>query len=297
MSLHAETQGLVWQRSYVIVSSYTNFDNLAHGPRGTEATHSIRTFQLDNRTGALTLVSINNEAMNPAFSRFHPNLNVFYTCTESIVDEGEVVAYDLDGRTGALTFRSKQKCAGSSTCYITIDHTLQHMLLVNYWDSTLTTLQLNHEGTPISIKQVLDPKKGKKLIANPKKHVNHSHNDENTIRERQSDPHSHALVLDPMLDCIAFVPDLGMDVVRQLFYDHSTGKLMENCLIQPGPDKFKPHGPRYIEFHKHLPVAYVVNELGCNVSVFTFDKLAVRFLIKSLPCASCYSWGCRPHWH
>lgn len=33
---------------------------------------------------------------------------------------------------------------------------------------------------------------------------------------------------------------------------------------------------RYIEFHKYLAVAYVVNELGCNVSVFTFDQLAVR---------------------
>ena len=33
---------------------------------------------------------------------------------------------------------------------------------------------------------------------------------------------------------------------------------------------------RYIEFHPSLAVAYVVNELGCNVSVFTFDQMAVR---------------------
>ncbi len=53
-------------------------------------------------------------------------------------------------------------------------------------------------------------------------HVNHSKNDADTIRERQSDPHSHALVLDPLLGCVAFVPDLGMDAVRQLYYDENT---------------------------------------------------------------------------
>lgn len=241
---HADVSGLVWRPSYVVVSSYTNFDNLAHGPQGTEARHSLRTFQLDNETGALTLVAINSEPMNPAFARFHPNLNNYYVCTESIVDEGEVFTYDLNPRTGALEFRSKKGCGGTSTCYITIDRTLRHMLLVNYWDSTLTTLELNHEGTPIGVKAVLDPKKGKKLKASAHKHVNHSHNDAQTIAERQSDPHSHALVLDPLLGCIAYVPDLGMDVIRQLYYDERAGVLKENCVIKPGPDKLKPHGPR-----------------------------------------------------
>ena len=84
------------------------------------------------------------------------------------------------------------------------------------------------------------------VTADVEKHVNHSHNDADTIRERQSDPHSHALVLDPLLGCVAFVPDLGMDAVRQLYYDEETGKLTENCLIQCGPAKLKPHGPRCV---------------------------------------------------
>ena len=32
------------------------------------------------------------------------------------------------------------------------------------------------------------------------------------------DPHFHALVLDPFLGAIAYVPDLGMDMVRQFLY-------------------------------------------------------------------------------
>ena len=39
---------------------------------------------------------------NPAFSRRHPSLNVVYACTESVKQEGQVVAQKLDGATGAL---------------------------------------------------------------------------------------------------------------------------------------------------------------------------------------------------
>ena len=40
-----------------------------------------------------------------------------------------------------------------------------------------------------------------------------------------------------------------------------------------------PHGPRYIEFHKEINAAYVVNELGCTVSVFAFDTDAAVDLV------------------
>ena len=36
------------------------------------------------------------------------------------------------------------------------------------------------------------------------------------------------------------------------------------------------HGPRYIDFHDTLPVAYVVNELGSNITVFAFDVGVAR---------------------
>ena len=45
-------------------------------------------------------------------------------------------------------------------------------------------------------------------------HVNHSRNDAAAQAERQGDPHSHAIVLEPSRGNMAFVPDLGMDVIR-----------------------------------------------------------------------------------
>jgi hypothetical protein len=54
----------------VVVSSYTQFNNLAHGPRGTEATRSMRSYRLNISDGSLTLLSVTGEGAihNPAFS-------------------------------------------------------------------------------------------------------------------------------------------------------------------------------------------------------------------------------------
>lgn len=69
----------------LILSSFflhSNFDKLAHGPRGTEAAHSLYIYRFHPSDGSLTLLNIQGEAkqvVNPAFSRFHPRLNVVYT--------------------------------------------------------------------------------------------------------------------------------------------------------------------------------------------------------------------------
>jgi 6-phosphogluconolactonase (cycloisomerase 2 family) len=40
------------------------------------------------------------------------------------------------------------------------------------------------------------------------------------------------------------------------------------------------HGPRYIEFHRRLPVAYVINELSSYVAVFAVDRAALDEIVK-----------------
>merc|ERR1719229_1627781 len=126
-----------------------------------------------------------------------------------------------------------------------------------------------------------DPKGGRKMRARHDKHVNHSENDVNAQAERQADPHSHAVILDPRFGRIAFVPDLGMDVIRQFRYDAEQGKLVAMGAVKSGPEGRKALGPRYIEFHPILPVCFVVNELASEVSVFEFDLELAQSLIDS----------------
>ena len=159
---------------------------------------------------------------------------------------------------------------GTSTCYLTIDRAQKNMLAVNYWDSTLSVIPIDPETGALMgpIKNMYDPKGGKGMVAAAKKNggVNHSCNDATTIRMRQADPHSHALVLDPYVGTVAYVPDLGKDLIREFFYDREDGSIeLELNVLPSGLCTGMPDGPRYLEFHPHFNVAYVVNELSSTV--------------------------------
>mmetsp|Transcript_6569 Transcript_6569/g.16262 ORF Transcript_6569/g.16262 Transcript_6569/m.16262 type:complete len:527 (+) Transcript_6569:50-1630(+) len=258
----------------VVVSSYTQFGDLAHGPRGTEATRSMRSYRLNISDGSLTLLSVTGEGAihNPAFSRCHPKLNVIYACTESVKQEGQVVTLALDGKSGAL----RELCppvgaGGTSTCFLTIHHGCRRMLLVNYWDSTICTIRMEADGRLGGVMATYDPKQGRAMKACAENHVNHSRNDAAAQAERQGDPHSHAIVLEPSRGSMAFVPDLGMDVIRQLHFDEETG-VVTPCgeMLSGVKVNGLSLGPRYMCFHQGRPVCYVVNELSSQVAVFQY---------------------------
>eukprot|EP00437_Effrenium_voratum_P002935 CAMPEP_0181432050 /NCGR_PEP_ID=MMETSP1110-20121109/18567_1 /TAXON_ID=174948 /ORGANISM="Symbiodinium sp., Strain CCMP421" /LENGTH=473 /DNA_ID=CAMNT_0023555441 /DNA_START=108 /DNA_END=1529 /DNA_ORIENTATION=- len=267
----------------IIVSCYTRFDNLAHGPRGTEARRSLYTFCLDKNDGELVLFSVTTDdsVMNPAFSRFDSQRNLLYTCTESVAEPGEIVTYSVDPRTGKLVKLGCQCAGGTSTCYLTLDKESKNMLVVNYWNATIGVFGIDSDsGVVGEAKSVYDPNSGKGMKVSYTKHVNHSENDTHSQKERQSDPHSHAVILDPYFGKIAYVPDLGMDLIRQFRFNPQSGTLEAAGTCRSGPES-KSLGPRYIEFHPTLPFAYVVNELSSEVSVFQFDHQAAERLLSS----------------
>jgi len=89
--------------------------------------------------------------------------------------------------------------------------------------------------------------------------------------------------LDPFVGAVAYVPDLGKDVVREFYYDSRLGKIeLELNVLPSGLCTGKADGPRYIEFHPKYPVAYVVNELSSTIAVFEVD----RKLLKEIAAAS-----------
>jgi len=265
----------------IIVSSYTRFDNLAHGPKGTEGKRSLYTFRLNPNDGQMVLISVSTEdVMNPAFSRVHPRRDIIYTCTESVAENGQIDTWSVCPRTGRLDRVSRFDAQGTSTCYITLDRECKNMLVVNYWNATIGVFGLNPtSGEVTKLRSMFDPNEGRAMVASHDRHVNHSQNDAAAQKERQSDPHSHAVILDPFFGRIAFVPDLGLDVIRQFSYDAEAGTLSPGATIPSGPPGRQALGPRYIEFHPWLPLAYVVNELSSEISVFEFDMQAAEAFI------------------
>eukprot|EP00912_Choanoflagellata_sp_UC4_P001651 UC4_evm1s1048 len=259
--------------SLVYVGTYNRFDNLAHAPSGTPASKGLVSFSLDpmamsspSQTDKSVLTRIgdhhHDKCYNPAFLRYHPTKNILYACTESIYEDGEIFAFKVDPTSGELEFISRQSAGGKSTCYITLDKDLNNMLVTNYWDASLAVLGLNDDGTLQPLKHIGRPWGHSGMV---------SKNLEEHLASRQAEPHSHAIVLhEPgngaSDDPVAFVPDLGKDVVHQ--FQFSDGELKE---IAEVPVE-KGGGPRYIEFHPDHPWAFVVNELTCTVQVFDISS-------------------------
>lgn len=251
------------------------FFRSAHGPRGTEAQQSLYVYKFYPSDGSLVLLNVQGDAktvMNPAFSRYHPRLNVVYTCTEDCEDNGKIFAFKI-GADGSLEqLGDPVDARGTSTCYLTIDKAQKNMLAVNYWNATLVVIPLDQETGAFAgpVRSVYDPKQGQQMFASVKTNggVNHSKNDDSTIAMRQKDPHSHAVVLDPFVGRVAYVPDLGKDLIREFYYDARGGEIvMEMNVLPSGLCTGKPDGPRYFEFHPKYNVAYVVNELSSTVSL------------------------------
>lgn len=251
----------------VVVGCYNRFDNLAHVPRGTPATHSTRVYRFHRENGMMTLLTVDDSLENPAFYRFHPKKNVIYCCTEDIHKDNEIAAFAISPMSGGLTFLGSKSAHGKSTCYLTIDIPGKHLLFCNYWDSVIGTMPLTSAGILEDVSVKLEP---------PKQVVAQSLDDH--LHNRQSEPHAHAIVLDPFFGRVAFVPDLGEDDIKQHLYDENTGVLSPTTSIKCGPDGMGPHGPRYICFHPTLNTMYVINELSSTVSVFEFNATLAETL-------------------
>lgn len=140
---------------------------------------------------------------------------MFYICTESIESEGIVAAYQVDPATGVLTGLGHWGAAGTSTCYLTIDRDRRHVLATNYWSSAVAALTMLPSGALENAAVVHKPPKA--LVAATR---------EDHLRNRQMEPHAHALVFDPRVGRVAYVPDLGLDVVNQLVYNKDDGSLV-----------------------------------------------------------------------
>jgi len=269
-----------------IVCCYNSFDDLAHQPRGTMAAkYSIMVYKLDLESGCMNCVScVDTAVRNPAFIRVHPTLNVFWVCTESITDDGEIHAFSFDPYTGQCTSLGYQSAEGTSTCYLTLDSEFKNLLLVNYWDSTVGTMPVNSDGSLLPLTHMYKPPRKAEISSKREGGRAHSENDAETAKLRQEHPHTHSIVLDPIFGRVAFAPDLGMDIVRQFVYTPDYA-LVAAGICQAGLAEDSPLGPRYISFHKHevngesVATAYVVNELASSISVFLLDNTVCRRLI------------------
>jgi 6-phosphogluconolactonase len=149
---------------------------------------------------------------------------------------------------------------------VVVDRDGKNVLVANYGGGSVASLPIGADGKLAEAASVIQHK-GKSV--NP---------------GRQEAPHAHSINLDAA-NRFAVAADLGLDKVLVYRFDPKSGKLTANsppaATLQPGA------GPRHFAFHPNGRYAYVINEILCTVTAFSYDAdkgvLTEQQTISTLP--------------
>jgi len=210
--------------------------------------------RFDPESGQLSAPQLAAETRNPTFVALHPNHRFLYVANEISSfrgqNAGSIGAYKIDGKTGGLTLVNEQPSGGSGPCHLAVDAKGRCVLVANYGSGSVAALPVEADGS----------------LGAPAVSVQHEGSSVN--RERQAGPHAHFITADPA-DRFALACDLGIDKVLVYRLSTDPAGLAANdppwVSVKPGS------GPRHLAFHPKEPFVYLINELGWNVTAFSYD--------------------------
>lgn len=175
---------------------------------------------------------------------------ILYSVSES--DEaGSSVTALRPSEDGSYEVINTLPVGSGSPCYISVSPDGRYVVTANYSGATVAVFPLGPDGSLASGPRLI-PFEGHGPIAD---------------RQEQSHPH-----------CVAFTPDgrymlvndLGLDRIHQFEILQDSATLIDSAptaevVLRPGS------GPRHLVFDRKGTTAYLVNELGDNVTVLRYD--------------------------
>jgi 6-phosphogluconolactonase len=214
----------------------------------------IYAFRFDASTGKLTPLGLAAEATSPSFLAIHPNRKFLYAAIEVNDFKGQktgaVGAYSIDLKTSKLKFLNQVSSRGTGPCHVSVDHTGKDVLVANYDGGSVAAMPVNEDGS----------------LHEASAFVQHKGSSVN--KERQEAPHAHCIFTSPD-NHFALAADLGLDEVVVYRFDPAQGSLTPNS---PPFGKTPPgSGPRHFAFHSNGRFVYVINEIKCTLSTFSWD--------------------------
>lgn len=210
--------------------------------------------RFDLATGKLSAPELAAETKNPSFVAIHPSHRFLYAGGEFTSEGGKkgggVSAFAIEPASGKLTRLNQQPAgAGGAPCHVNVDKAGEHVLAANYGTGSVVVLAIKKDGS----------------LGDTTAFVQHTGSSVNP--KRQTGPHAHAINLDAA-NRFVFVPDLGLDKVMIYRYGPK-GALTPN---EPAFGSVAPgSGPRHIAFHPNGRFAYVINEMACTMTAFSYD--------------------------
>ncbi|MCG5072143.1 lactonase family protein [Paraburkholderia tagetis] len=222
----------------------------------------ISVFQVDTRTGALTLVELVKDLVNPSFLALSHNGERLYAVHGDLSD---ISAFKVDKTSGKLTFLNRQSTGGKNPVHLAIDPTGRYVIVANHISASLAVLPVAADGSLEPVAQLVH-------LEGPV--------GPHRVEQQQAKPHFNPF--DPS-GRFVIVPDKGLDRTFSFRF--------ENGQLAPADSPFvvsrEGAGPRHIAFHPDGRHAWVVNELDSTVATYRYDAasgaLAPLQVLSTLP--------------
>lgn len=215
----------------------------------------IYAYELSLKDGSLHRIGLATESSNPSFLAIHPNQHLLYAVNE--VDNvdgkrgGAITGFIIDAKAGKLTRINDASTGGAGPCHLSVDRSGKYVLAANYSGGSVCAVAINEKG-----------ELGKQTAF-----IQHTGSSVN--KDRQNEPHAHSINLD-LQNHFAVAADLGLDKVFVYKFDPNNGTLSPNnppfAQVAPGS------GPRHFAFHPNGRNAYVINEIACTVTAFSYTQ-------------------------
>ncbi len=199
--------------------------------------------------GRISSVEVLAAAVSPAWLVASRDRSRVYAVNETTmfggVPGGGVSAYRRDAD-GGLTLMNALPSGGVEPAHLALDPSERFLVVANYRDGSVAVFALEEDGALGPMTDLV------------------RHHGSSAHPVRQTSPHPHQVVFDPVSGLI-LVPDLGLDVVVRYALD-AAGRLTEadggRIPLPAGA------GPRHLAFGRDAEHLYVADELDSTIAVF-----------------------------
>ena len=204
--------------------------------------HGIKVFDVDMENGRFTPKD-QVEITNSSYVTISKSKKYLY----SITDFG-VEAYKIE-RDGSLELINFASINGMRGCYLSTDYADEFLFVAGYHDGKLTVLRLRDDGSIGEITEEIY------LLGL------------GNVGERNFRPHANCARMTHDNKYLLVV-DQGMDHVNVYRLDERRGTLKLVDVVRGDIES----SPRHIKISKNGKFIYVVNELACNITVYTYAE-------------------------
>lgn len=255
-------------QQYAFVGCYSGFEPGQLGWVGSKNPgEGILSFSFNSADGSLSPTDKLTKQDSPTWLEIHPNQR-FLVATHELSHHtgtpdgvGFVTSYRIQPD-GSLEKVSTQSTGGRGNTCAAFDRTGRFLLVTRYWDGGISVLPFDPDTGMIGT-----------ITARP------DHSGKGPHPRRQATPHPHGIHGDPQSNRV-YATDLGTDKVHQYLLDPATGELSPQSEVELAAGS----GPRGINFHPSLRMAYVNCELDGTVVICAIDDEKGLIPVQSMRC-------------